>query len=54
MSSEGSDEPFVKKSNFQTEIFGILFVTINGHTYILFKNILNDVQTKGKGEINTA
>ena len=23
-------------------------------TYILFKNILNDVQTKGKGEINTA
>ena len=29
-------------------------MTTNGYTYILFKNILNDVQTKGKGEINTA
>ena len=27
---------------------------INGHTCKLFKNILNDVQTVGNGEINTA
>ena len=27
---------------------------MNGHTYKLFKNILNDCQTKCKGEINTA
>ena len=29
-------------------------MTTNGHTYILFKNLFYDVQTKGKGEINTA
>ena len=43
-----------KKSNIQSVTFAISFVTMNGHTYILFKNILNDVQTKGKGEINMA
>ena len=42
---------FVKKSNFQSVIFAITSVTINGHTYILFTNIHNDVQAKGKGEI---
>ena len=25
---------------------------MNGHRYELFKNTLNDVQAKGKGEIN--
>ena len=43
-----------EKSNFQSVIFAIISVTINGHTYILFKNIPKDVQAKGKGEINTA
>ena len=41
----------MEKSNFQAVIFGIIFVTINVHTSKLFKSILNDVQTKGKGEI---
>ena len=50
-SSQGS---LVKKSNFQTEIFAIIFVTINGHTSKLFKNTFNDVQAEGKGEMNTA
>ena len=45
---------FVKKSNFQYVIFAIVSMIINGHTFILFKNILNDVKTKGKGEINMA
>ena len=45
---------FVKKSNFQTVNFAIIFMTMNGHAYKLFKNILSDVQTEGKGEINTA
>ena len=38
-------------------IFSILFVFINGHAYKLyklFKDILNDVKTKGDGEINEA
>ena len=35
-------------------IFAIIFVTTNENTYILFLNILNDVQTKDKGEINKA
>ena len=43
-----------KKANVQTVIFATTFVTINGHTYLLYKNILNDVQTKGKGQINMA
>ena len=29
-------------------------MTMNGRTYKLFKNMLNDVKTKGKGEINMA
>ena len=44
----------MKKSNFQSVIFAIMFVTVNGNKYILFKTIFNHVQTKGKGEINTA
>ena len=32
----------------------IIFVTMTGHKYKLFKNILNDFLTKGKGEINMA
>ena len=35
-------------------IFAIIFVTMNGHTHTLYKNILNDVQIKDKGEINMA
>ena len=41
---------FVKKSYFQTVIFAIIFMAMNGHTYKLFKNIYNYVQT----EINMA
>ena len=44
----------MKKSNFQTVIFAIIFVTMNGHTSKLFKNKFYDVQTEGKGEINAA
>ena len=44
----------MKKSNFQSVIFAIIFVIMNGHTYILFKNILNDVQTESKGEMTMA
>ena len=44
----------MKKTNFQTVIFALIYVTMNEHTYKLFKNIFNDVQTEGKGEINTA
>ena len=29
-------------------------MTMNAHTYKLFKNIFNDVQTEGKVEINMA
>ena len=29
----------MNKSNFQTVMFAIIFVTMNGHTYKLFKNI---------------
>ena len=35
-------------------IFTITFLTMNRHTCKLFENILNDDQTKGNGEINTA
>ena len=35
-------------------IFEIIFLSINGHSYTFFKNILNHVQSKGKGEINMA
>ena len=34
-----------EKLNFQTVIFAIIFVTLNGHIYELFSNILNNVQT---------
>ena len=44
----------MKKSNFQTVIFAIVFVTVNGHTSKLFKIIFYDGQTGDKGEINTA
>ena len=43
-----------EKSSFQAAIFGIILVTMNRHTYKLFKNIFNDVQTEGIGELNTA
>ena len=36
----------MKKSNFQTVIYALIFATTNAHTYKLFKNIFNDVQTK--------
>ena len=39
------------KLKFQTVIFAIIIVTMDGQTYKLFKNIFNDVQTEGKGEI---
>ena len=45
---------FVKKSKFQTVIFGIILVTMNGRTYKKFKNIFIDVQIEGEGEINMA
>ena len=41
----------VKLSNCE---FEIIFVTINGQTYTLFRNIFRDVETEGKGQINTA
>ena len=45
----------MKKSNFQTVIFAIMFVTMNGHTSKLFKNVFYDVQIEDtKVEINTA
>ena len=36
------------------DFWNSFFVTMNGHKYKLFKNIFNDVQTEGKGEINAA
>ena len=44
----------VKKSNVQTVRFALIYMTIDGHTYKLFQNIVSDVRTKGKWEINTA
>ena len=44
----------MKKSIFQTVIFAIISVRLNGHTCQFFKNIFNDVQTKDNGEITTA
>ena len=35
-------------------IFAIFFATMNRHTYKLFKNIFDYVQTECKGEIKTA
>ena len=37
----------MRKSNFQTVIFVITFVSMNGQTYKFFKNKFNDVQTDG-------
>ena len=34
--------------------FAITLVIMNGHTCKLFDSIINDVQNKGNGEINTA
>ena len=45
---------FVKKLNFQTVRFAIIFVTMNEYINELSRNIFYDVQTEGKGEINTA
>ena len=42
----------VKFSNYV--FFAITLVIMNGHTCKLFENIINDVQNKGNGEINTA
>ena len=39
----------MKKSIFQTVIFVIISVTMNGQSYKPFKNILYCVQTRGKG-----
>ena len=40
----------MKKSNFQTVIFAIIYVPMTGHT----SKILNGDQTKGKGEISVS
>ena len=40
LASQGVKSPlksFVKKLNFQAVIFGIIFLTLNGYTYELFK-----------------
>ena len=42
----------MKKSKFQTKIFAIIFVTMKGLTYKLFRNIFNDFPAEAKGEIN--
>ena len=42
-----------EKVNFHTMIFAIIYEIMNRHTCKLIKNILDDVQTKGKGEIIT-
>ena len=42
----------MKKSNLQTVIFAIFFVTMIKHTYKLSKNVFNDFLTKSKGGIN--
>ena len=38
----------------KTVFFAIIYMTLNGHTCKLLKNIPNIVQTKGNGEINTS
>ena len=42
------------KDNFLTVIFAIIYMTMNIHAYKLFKQMLNDVQINGQGEIHTA
>ena len=51
--SEISLKVICEKVKFSICDFCNNFVTFNKHTY-LFKNIRNDIQTKGKGEINMA
>ena len=36
-------------SSFQTAIFAKFVVTVKGHTYTIFKNIIQHVQTRAKG-----
>ena len=38
----------------KTKLSNCVFCNIFDNAYKLLKNILNDVQTQGKGEINTA
>ena len=51
---ENSLKVICEKVKSSTLVSVIIFVTTNGMAYELFINIPNDVQTKGKGEINTA
>ena len=39
---------------FSNYVFAITLIIMNGHIYTLFEIIINDVQNKGNGEINTA
>ena len=41
----------MKKLTFQTVLLAIIFVNMNDHTFKLFRNGPNDIQTKGNGEI---
>ena len=41
--------PRTRVKHLNTGLPGIFLVTLNGHTYNLFKNIFNDVQTDDKG-----
>ena len=43
-----------EKVKFSNLFFSIILVTMNGQISKLFNKIVNDVQTEGKGEINTA
>ena len=36
-----------EKVKFSNSVFAIIFVTLNGYTYKLFKNIFNDFLTEG-------
>ena len=42
------------KSNCQTVSFARIFMTMNGHTYELFKNLFRDVENRGERGENTA
>ena len=44
----------MKKGHFQTVIFALIFVIMNGHASKPFKIILNDVQTMSNGEMYKA
>ena len=43
-----------EKANFSNCVLAITLVIMNGYTFKLFENIINGVQNKGNGEINTA